>query len=405
MAKNRNAPTQQLTIPRLELCGAVLACRLRTVIEKEIDVELESVIHIIDSSIVRAQICNKSSSFNIFVATRVAEIQTKSKSVEWFWTSSGNNPADLTTRPTHPMLLDSDSSWQNGPPFMCFPVSEWPISQSNDLELPDIAPVKIVNNLCRDNTVIIDVNRYGSYSKLLRVTARVLKAVRLRSFKGVFLVPHSDDLKVAEDIWVGWVQKTIADDWEKRYERLGAVMNEEGLICVSQRISVWLKDNWNRSTFVLLPVRHSFTRLYVKHIHEIDHAGVEVTLAKLQSKFWVPGARKLIKSVKARCVICRKLAKKTEEQCMGQCPSERLQPAPPFFNTAIDLFGPFIVKDTVKRRTRKKVYGIIFNCMVSRAVYLDLAEGYDTENFLMTLRRFVSIRGFQSVCIQMEAHS
>ena len=30
----------------------------------------------------------------------------------------------------------------------------------------------------------------------------------------------------------------------------------------------------------------------------------------------------------------------------------------------------------------------------SRAVYLDLAEGYDTENFLMTLRRFVSIRGF-----------
>ncbi|XP_064120900.1 uncharacterized protein LOC135225560 [Macrobrachium nipponense] len=79
---------------------------------------------------------------------------------------------------------------------------------------------------------------------------------------------------------------------------------------------------------------------------------------------------------------------------MGQCPSERLQPAPPFFNTAIDLFGPFIVKDTVKRRTRKRVYGIIFNCMVNRAVYLDLAEGYDTENFLMTLRRFVSIRGF-----------
>ncbi|XP_066947040.1 uncharacterized protein [Macrobrachium rosenbergii] len=312
-------------------CGAALACQLRTVTEKEIDIELESVIHIIDSSIVRAQICNKSSSFNIFVATRVAEIQTKSKSVEWFWTSSGNNPADLTTRPTHPMLLDSDSSWQNGPPFMCLPVSEWPISQSNDLELPDIAPVKIVNNLCRDNTVIIDVNRYGSYSKLFRVTARVLKAVRLRSFKGVFLVPHSDDLKVAEDIWVGWVQKTVADDWEKRYERLGAVMNEEGLICVGQRISVWLKDNWNRSTFVLLPVRHSFTRLYVKHIHEIDHAGVEVTLAKLQSKFWVPGARKLIKSVKARCVICRKLAKKTEEQCMGQCPSERLQPAPPFF--------------------------------------------------------------------------
>ncbi|XP_068225121.1 uncharacterized protein [Palaemon carinicauda] len=148
------------------------------------------------------------------------------------------------------------------------------------------------------------------------------------------------------------------------------------------------------SAFVLRPVRYSFTRLYVKHIHEIHHAGVEATLNKLQSKFWVPGARKILKSVKARCVICHKLAEKTEEQCMGQCPSERLQPIPIFFNTAFDVFGPFFVKDTVKRHTRKKVYGIIFNCMVSRAVYLDLAEGYDNENILMTLSRFVSIRGF-----------
>ena len=394
IAKNRIAPTRQLTIPRLELCGAVLACRLREMIEREIDIELESVIHVIDSSIVRAQICNRSSSFNVFVATRVAEIQTKSKIEEWFWTSSGNNPADFTTRPTHPVLLNSNSLWQNGPPFMCLPVSEWPVSQSNDLELPDVAPVKTVNVLCRDNTVMIDISRYSSYNKLLRVTARVLNAVKLRSFKGVASVPHSDYLKAAEDVWVRWVQRTIGDDWERKYERLGAVMNEKGLICVGQRISEWLKDNWNMSVFILLPRGHSFTRLYVKHIHEIDHAGVEVTLAKLQSKFWVPGARKLIKSVKARCVICRKLDKKTGEQCMGQCPPERLQPAPPFFNTAIDLFGPFIVKDTVKRRTSKKVYGIIFNCMVSRAVYLDLAEGYDTESFLMTLRRFVSIRGF-----------
>ena len=148
------------------------------------------------------------------------------------------------------------------------------------------------------------------------------------------------------------------------------------------------------NVFILLPARHTLTRLYIKHLHEIDHAGVEVTLAKLQSKFWVPGARKIIKSVKSQCVICRKLAKKIEEQSMGQCPPERLQPAPPFFNTAIDLFGPFNVKDTVKKRTKKKVYGVIFNCMVSRAVYLDLIEGYDTESFLVTLRRFVSIRGF-----------
>lgn len=53
-AKNRIAPIRQVTIPRLELCGAVLATRLRKTIEKEVDWEFDSVFHIIDSTIVRS---------------------------------------------------------------------------------------------------------------------------------------------------------------------------------------------------------------------------------------------------------------------------------------------------------------------------------------------------------------
>ena len=34
--------------------------------------------------------------------------------------------------------------------------------------------------------------------------------------------------------------------------------------------------------------------------------------------------------------------------------------------------------------------------MYSRAVYLDLAEGYDTRSFILALRRFVSVRGYPS---------
>lgn len=37
---------------------------------------------------------------------------------------------------------------------------------------------------------------------------------------------------------------------------------------------------------------------------------------------------------------------------------------------------------------------MIFTCFTSRAVYLDLTEGYDTNSFLSTFRRFVSIRGY-----------
>ena len=48
-AKNRIAPTHQITIPRLELCGAVLAVRLRETIVREIDWEFDTVFHIVDS--------------------------------------------------------------------------------------------------------------------------------------------------------------------------------------------------------------------------------------------------------------------------------------------------------------------------------------------------------------------
>ncbi|XP_068250079.1 uncharacterized protein [Palaemon carinicauda] len=68
VAKNKIAPVRQLTIPQLELCGALISARLRTAIMKEFKWEFESVYHITDSSIVRLQIQKESNGFNTFVA-------------------------------------------------------------------------------------------------------------------------------------------------------------------------------------------------------------------------------------------------------------------------------------------------------------------------------------------------
>lgn len=147
----------------------------------------------------------------------------------------------------------------------------------------------------------------------------------------------------------------------------------------------------------MLVPEHPFTKLLIQHLHNHDHSGIEATLSKLQARYWVPGARKLIKNVKSRCILCRRIQRVCETQCMRSLPEERLKPAPPFYNTSLDLFGPFHVKAPVKRRTELKVYGITFTCMVCRAVYLDIAEGYDTNHFFKTFRRFVSVRGFPKI--------
>ncbi|XP_068240885.1 uncharacterized protein [Palaemon carinicauda] len=157
-------------------------------------------------------------------------------------------------------------------------------------------------------------------------------------------------------------QKSLPENWEKCFQRLGPFQAEDGTIKVGQRMERWLKHNWNQDSFILLPGKHPFTVLYISYLHRVDLAGVDVTLCKLQFKFWVPSARKIIRSIKRGCTLCMKLDAKVEGQRMGHISDERMSPCPAFYHTAVDIFGHFQIKDNVKKRTTGKAYGVIFNC-------------------------------------------
>ena len=129
MGKNRIAPRKQLSIPRIELCGAVLAARLREKIVEEIDYKFSKVFHLTDSMIVRWQITKESYGFKTFVATRIGEIQRKTDPEEWWWVESKLNAADLTTRVTQPTDLDPNSIWQKGAVFLKELISSWLLLQ------------------------------------------------------------------------------------------------------------------------------------------------------------------------------------------------------------------------------------------------------------------------------------
>lgn len=77
---------------------------------------------------------------------------------------------------------------------------------------------------------------------------------------------------------------------------------------------------------------------------------------------------------------------------------ERLKPVPFSYITTVDLLRPFLLKNTVKHRTKVKVYGVISIGFSLRSVYLHFTEGYDIENFLMTLRKNVYVRDFPHFC-------
>jgi hypothetical protein len=134
IAKNRIAPIKQLSVPRLELCGTILAARLREKLENEMDYTFCRVIHIVDSTIVRAQIQWESYGFGTFVPTRIVEIQNTTEPSEWWWVPTENIAANLTIRITSPRDLEMNSIWQNGPQFLRYPIENWPIIQDCNVE-------------------------------------------------------------------------------------------------------------------------------------------------------------------------------------------------------------------------------------------------------------------------------
>ena len=71
---------------------------------------------------------------------------------------------------------------------------------------------------------------------------------------------------------------------------------------------------------------------------------------------------------------------------------ERLKPCPPFSAVGIDYFGPYTIKGEVQKRVRGKCYGVIFACMTSRAVHVDVSQDYSTDAFFQVLQRFSSLR-------------
>ena len=67
-AKSRVAPLRQLTVPRLELSGAVLACRLAATVKNELRVKVDQLFFWTDSTTVLRWINSRSCRFHTFVA-------------------------------------------------------------------------------------------------------------------------------------------------------------------------------------------------------------------------------------------------------------------------------------------------------------------------------------------------
>ncbi|XP_070206312.1 uncharacterized protein [Littorina saxatilis] len=114
MGKAKVAPKSGNTIPRLELCSAVLATDLWQLISEQLDVVPKSVTFYTDSKVILGYINNEKRRFYTYVSNRVERIRRVTDPQQWKYIPTDSNPADVATRYTTEDLGQKESVWLHG---------------------------------------------------------------------------------------------------------------------------------------------------------------------------------------------------------------------------------------------------------------------------------------------------
>ncbi|GFX34724.1 integrase catalytic domain-containing protein [Trichonephila clavipes] len=117
-SKSRVAPIKSLTIPRLELCAAVLLAKLMKRVVAALQLETAELYLWSDSMIVLAWLRKEPMDLKTFVQNRVAKIQELYPNQLWRHVPSDQNPADLVSRGVDPDKPLQQNLWFNGPTFL-----------------------------------------------------------------------------------------------------------------------------------------------------------------------------------------------------------------------------------------------------------------------------------------------
>lgn len=334
----------------------------------------------------------------MYVANRVKQIRDNTLPDQWFYVPGELNPADIASRGSSLCEL-TRSSWFIGPKFLRDSSTLSLHLCNSEGEVSDSDPeLKHCLATCHSTSNLDMMRRLDKFSDFK-------SAIRAVSALQRFLNQSKPSVKGnarAKCTIIKWVQTETLSEYatlrlgaqiskSSPIRKLDPFIDEEGLMRVGGRLRA-LDFHYDELHPFILPKYTHVTNLIVKMCHEkVMHQGQGMTRQELRSQgYHIIGASAVVAKHIKSCVECRKQRRPLEMQKMADLPSSRLFPCPPFTYVGADCFGPFLVKDNRKEIKR---YGVLFTCMASRAIHLEVLDDMTSDDVINAIRRLVAIRG------------
>ena len=409
--KEDNIPTadEPETIPRLELCAALLVAKLLNQVGAALNIHSENWQAWSDSSTVIAWLDGHSRTHPVYVANRVKQTLALINPENWLHVPGESNPADCASRGLSPTALFKHTLWWEGPPWL----------QDNPMTVPAQPPRKPLPDARLPIMVIqpyYSVAEYISqrphfYPHLIAITAWVFRFIsRLKNGK-----PTPD----SRNKHLTGMERREAEKWllkeaqkrcfqqdrsnlskkkqpsrDSRMKALAPFLDTDHIIRVGGRISNAAAPQ-SHTQPIISDAKDPIIVKFLEYLHiSLLHCGPSLLLAFSGRKLHIIGARRMTRKVCSECVTCRTYKPRVQHQLMADLPQQRVNASPPFTHCGMDFAGPFKLKmGYVRKPTILDSFICVFVCLATKAIHLEVTSEQSTGAFEEALHRFVARRG------------
>ncbi|XP_055634322.1 uncharacterized protein LOC129774583 [Toxorhynchites rutilus septentrionalis] len=305
VTKARVTPLRGLSVPRLELCAAVVGSQLVNKLRNETDFS-GPVTFWTDSTVVLYWLRAPPSNWKVFTSNRIAEVQRLTKGSEWRHVPTEHNPANRISRGIRPSQLREDILWWYGPQFLKHPVTCWPEA------LPNSTPSRIseVNSEARQIVALscleVDdsiISKFSDLGKLLRTVAwckRFSYNIRREAKERTIgrLTPAEIEGALKSLIRLAQVttfsseinqlttknqdfKRDVVSDSKSPLKNLNIFLNDNGLLRLDGRLAN-MDGSYDTKFPLLLPAKHHLSWLIARSLHlRTAHSGPSLLLSTI----------------------------------------------------------------------------------------------------------------------------